>query len=185
MDSAVVDFTFLNVSLLLFMNCSLVPFFYFALIAKLTVHPLAVWCESNKQTLQLWLKCTCMLLLTSLFPPLLILILLLSALSLFSPQTWSIQRTTPDHNRPDQIRLSPDTDPTLSPSPPPALQAASTSNLRSSPLAVIYCADQTTSDHWDWTGDPEVPPRWSSKLCLAMPQVRGTTEGGVMYLTHR
>ncbi|KAI3373804.1 hypothetical protein L3Q82_022388, partial [Scortum barcoo] len=53
---------------------------------------------------------------------------------------------------------------------PKALQAASTSTQRSSPSAVIYCADQTTSDHWDWTGDPEVPPRWSSELCLAMPQ---------------
>lgn len=46
-------------------------------------------------------------------------------------------RTRPQQTRPDQVEPNY----SQSPSPPP----------------LIYCADRTTSHHWDWTGDPEVP----------------------------
>eukprot|EP00064_Thunnus_orientalis_P017745 superscaffoldBa00003853_g17831 len=76
----------------------------------------------------------------------------------------------PQQTTTDRTRSSPITEPP-SPCPlsPQLCKAASTTTLHSSPSAVIYCADQTTSHHWDWTGDPEVPLA-GTKLCLAMPQ---------------
>lgn len=160
--------------LLLFLKLKFSPFYLLCKPVAIAQYILLQFCiRRTKKTQQL---CTCMF--DSLFPSLCILMHLLSALSLFLPQTWITQRTTSNHNRPDHTRLSPVTHP-----PPPLPLSSSLAGCIHQHSAII----SFSSNLLCWSVNITPPPlgpdrrprgstRWSSKLCLAMPQVREMTE---------
>lgn len=97
-----------------------------------------------------------------------ILILLLC----FLPQTWSIQSTTSDRNRPDQV------DPSYWPVPSPPPSSLEGCIHQHPPIVLftsyLFCwSDNLTPPPLGPDRRPRGSPRWTSKLCLAMPQVRG------------
>lgn len=124
-------------------------------------HP-AVWCENNNQIRQLWLKST------SLLSVLRILMLVFCVFFYHRPEAYR----EPHQTTTDQTRLSPVIH--ILPLPLPCIHQHSVIVSISSKL--LCWSDNLTPLGLDRR--PRGSHHWSSKLCLAMPQVRSTREGG-------
>lgn len=88
---------------------------------------------------------------------------------LFLPQAWSIKSATPDHKQPTTGQVEPRYWPF--PLPFPLINHRSEVVFLSSNL--LCWSDNLTP--LGLGRRPRGSPHWSSKLCLAMPQVRGVT----------
>lgn len=150
------------------LNWSLVPSFWFVCKPRSSSCRFA-W-EEQKISAAVLLASACLI---TWFPPLFILCFMLCTLYLFLPQNWIVQRTTSNHNRPGWAELQ----------TPPLPQSSNLAGCIHRHSAIVTfsgnlfcCSGNITPPPLGPDRRPRGSPRGSVKPCLAMPQVRRTTE---------